>query len=159
MNLETETTDEKPPMKDRLLAVADRLSEIAGQLGIEGLGDTIIADAHRRLEENRVRVVVLGEIKQGKSTLINAILGYSALPTGVTPTTGAIVGVRVGGDPGRWLVSPEGERTEVDEEKFRELATGKTKPDDASTIELVIPEGELPRADVLVLVPDANTRR
>ena len=156
MTLETETTDEKPPMKDRLLAVADRLSEIAGQLGIEGLGDTIIADAHRRLEENRVRVVVLGEIKQGKSTLINAILGYSALPTGVTPTTGAIVGVRVGADPGRWLVSPEGERKEVDEEKFRELATGKTKPDDGSTIELVIPDGELPESLEIIDTPGMN---
>ena len=152
----TQADAAKPPMKDRLLAVAERLSEIAGQLGIEGLGDTIVADAHRRLEENRVRVVVLGEIKQGKSTLINAILGYNALPTGVTPTTGAIVGVRVGSDPGRWLVSPEGERQELDEEQFRRFATGKDKPDDASTIELVIPEGELPESLEVIDTPGMN---
>ena len=168
-----------------LIALAQQLSKIAADLGVGALGETIESDARRRLEENRVRAVVLGEIKQGKSTLINAVLQRKALPTGVTPTTGAIATVRVGGTPGRWLVTGEGgaERESLSDARFAALATGKEKPDAPGSLELILEDGalpetlelidtpgmndmarvrgaisrgELPRADVLVLVLDAT---
>ena len=166
-----------------LLEIADQLSNVAQGLGVGTLGDTIKSDARRRLRDNRVRAVVLGEIKQGKSTLINAVLQRPALPTGVTPTTGAITTVRVGSQPGMWLVSATGERESLDDARFKALATGKETADDDATLELVIEDGalpeslelidtpgmndmarvrgaisrgELPRADVLVLVLDAT---
>ncbi|MEM6992272.1 MAG: dynamin family protein [Myxococcota bacterium] len=178
-----ETNGSAAPVAERLLEVADQLSDIAGELGIDDLGETIKADASRRLEDNRVRAVVLGEIKQGKSTLINAVLQRPALPTGVTPTTGAIATVRVGSKPGRWLVADEGDRESLTDARFKALATGKEKSGDHASIELVIEDGalpdtlelidtpgmndmarvrgaisrgELPRADVLVLVLDAT---
>ena len=40
-----------------------------------------------RLEEGLLRVAVLGQFKRGKSTLVNALLGTSVLPTGITPVT------------------------------------------------------------------------
>lgn len=177
------TTPPEDPAAEHLLEVADQLSAIAGKLGIESLGDTITSDAKRRLYENRVRAVVLGEIKQGKSTLINALLQRPALPTGVTPTTGAIATVRVGAEPGQWLVDPTGERVALDDERFKNLATGKEKAGEDQQIEVVVEDGalpdtlevidtpgmndmkrvrgsisrgELPRADVLVLVLDAT---
>ena len=41
----------------------------------------------RRLEADVFRVLVAGEAKRGKSTLINALLGQEVLPTGVVPLT------------------------------------------------------------------------
>jgi len=38
-----------------------------------------------RLEAARLRVLVAGEAKRGKSTLINALLGRDVLPSVVTP--------------------------------------------------------------------------
>lgn len=40
-----------------------------------------------RLNRRRLRVLVAGEAKRGKSTLVNALLGRALLPTGVTPLT------------------------------------------------------------------------
>jgi len=40
-----------------------------------------------RLGNGRFHLVVLGQFKRGKSTLLNALLGESFLPTGVVPVT------------------------------------------------------------------------
>lgn len=173
-----------------LLGHARGLAAIATELGLPELARTIEADTRRRLDEHRVRAVVLGEIKQGKSTLINAIVGADALPMGVTPTTGAVATVRVGEQPGTYQWRERGDgtvaREAIDAERFAALATGRERLGDAqagATLELVvghgalpptlelldtpgmndmervrgaISRGELPRADVLVLVLDAT---
>ncbi len=41
----------------------------------------------QRARDLRLRVLVAGEAKRGKSTLVNALLGRTLLPTGVTPVT------------------------------------------------------------------------
>jgi len=51
-----------------------------------------------RLDAARLRVVVTGEAKRGKSTLINALLGRDVLPSGVTPLTAVATTVRYGDD-------------------------------------------------------------
>jgi GTP-binding protein EngB required for normal cell division len=44
-------------------------------------------DFRQRLETERFQVAVLGQFKRGKSTLLNALLGASVLPTAVVPLT------------------------------------------------------------------------
>lgn len=51
-----------------------------------------------RLASARLRVLVAGEAKRGKSTLINALLGREVLPSGVTPLTAVTTTVRYGDD-------------------------------------------------------------
>lgn len=46
-----------------------------------------VAELRRRIDEDRLRILVAGEAKRGKSTLINALLGRELLPTGVLPLT------------------------------------------------------------------------
>jgi ribosome biogenesis GTPase A len=46
-----------------------------------------IAGLRGRLAGRRLRVLVAGEAKRGKSTLVNALLGCAVLPAGVTPLT------------------------------------------------------------------------
>ncbi|MFO0634295.1 MAG: dynamin family protein [Nannocystaceae bacterium] len=166
--------------------ISSRLAEIARALGLDAIADTIAHDTARRLSQDVVRVLVLGEIKQGKSSLINALLGpgHDALPMGVTPTTGATVIVRCAEPTGRFLVARDGSTSELAPEPFAAYAKG-TPPADAPTgvLELrvapgVLPEGlelvdtpgindianwratisrgELPSADVLLLVLDAT---
>ena len=52
--------------------------------GADQLGE--LAD---RVQAGVFRVLVLGEFKRGKSTLINALLGANLLPANVTPHHGA----------------------------------------------------------------------
>lgn len=59
-----------------------------------------VADLQRRLSEDRLRVLVVGEAKRGKSTFVNALLGRAVLPVGVTPVT-ALATTIVYGSPER----------------------------------------------------------
>jgi tRNA U34 5-carboxymethylaminomethyl modifying GTPase MnmE/TrmE len=156
----SETTAE--PNRDLLLAKAARLSEIARHLGLERLSTTIESDTRRRLDDARVRVAMLGEIKQGKSTLINAIIGTDALPTGVTPTTGAVVLVHTGDTPGPYLHHGDDRVEPLDPERFSRLARGRVH-DDSETpdehpgiLEYIVPAGTLPPALELVDTPGIN---
>lgn len=58
-----------------------------------------VAALRDRLAASRLRVLVAGEAKRGKSTLVNALLGRPLLPSGVTPLTAVATTVRYGEDP------------------------------------------------------------
>ena len=56
--------------------------------GLAGAADRATLSALReRLDETRLRVLVVGEAKRGKSTVVNALLGRAVLPAGVVPLT------------------------------------------------------------------------
>ena len=160
---------------------ATELADIAGKLGLTRLGDTILSETTRRLDRAQLRVLVLGEIKQGKSTLINALLGQLLLPSGVTPTTGAVVQIVRGEQLGRFLVGPDDTRKPLETEHFLKLARGKEEfagtilavtpsehlppnvelidtpgINDLQKVRGMISRGELPRGDALILVLDAT---
>jgi len=78
-------------------ALAGALAELAA-LGTDEDRERIAA-LRDRLDEARLRVLVAGEAKRGKSTLINALLGRAVLPAGVTPLTAVATTVRYGDDP------------------------------------------------------------
>jgi hypothetical protein len=78
-------------------ALAGALDELAA-LG-SAQDRELIAALRDRLGAARLRVLVAGEAKRGKSTLVNALLGRSVLPAGVTPLTAIATTVRYGGDP------------------------------------------------------------
>lgn len=74
--------------------------------------------AHERLLGDRFNLVVLGEFKRGKSTLVNALLERRVLPTGVLPLT-SVVTIIAAGARERLLVSFEDGREQ--EASLRDL--------------------------------------
>ncbi len=70
------------------------LSLATGLLAESAVRD--LAAARARVAEDRFNLVVLGEFKRGKSTLINALLGRAVLPTGVIPLTSVVTAIGVG---------------------------------------------------------------
>src|ERR1700684_314265 len=69
-------------LPDALTSALDELAGLADE------SDTAVLTALReRLRAARLRVLVVGEAKRGKSTLVNALLGREVLPTGMTPLT------------------------------------------------------------------------
>ncbi len=83
------------------------LYDVAEHIGKLGLGPESAADRQRLLDaaadlrEMFLMVVVIGEFNAGKSTFVNALLGDSVLPMGITPTTDAIELVRYAPTPAR----------------------------------------------------------
>ena len=59
-------------------------------------------------------VVVLGEFNHGKSTFINALLGESVLPVGITPTTAVLTHIAHGARPAATLVFDSGQRKNIE---------------------------------------------
>jgi GTP-binding protein EngB required for normal cell division len=82
------------PSSDSTLISA--LSELSA-LGTERDQEQLAALLDR-LDAARLRVLVAGEAKRGKSTLVNGLLGRDVLPTGVTPLTAVTTTVRYGDD-------------------------------------------------------------
>jgi small GTP-binding protein len=60
-----------------------------------------------RLAEDRFNLVVVGQFKRGKSSLINAILGRDILPTAIVPLTSVVTALRYGSQE-RVLLRREG---------------------------------------------------
>jgi len=78
---------------DPLAAALDELSALGAAQDRE-----TISSLRDRLAARRLRVLVAGEAKRGKSTLVNALLGRPVLPTGVLPLTALATTVRFGED-------------------------------------------------------------
>jgi GTP-binding protein EngB required for normal cell division len=84
------------PMPSRENALVSALGELTA-LGTERDREQLAA-LRDRLDAARLRVLVVGEAKRGKSTLVNALLGQDVLPSGVTPLTAVTTTVRYGDD-------------------------------------------------------------
>ena len=82
----------------RLQGILARLRVLAGPSEDQQvLSDLEAAD--RRLSEAVFKLVVLGEYKRGKTTLINALLGEPVLPMAVVPLTSIVTEVQHGATP------------------------------------------------------------
>lgn len=66
----------------------------------EALGDTGVAadacDLALQEERGELNVLVVGQVKRGKSTLVNALLNEDLMPTGALPVTGLVTALRYG---------------------------------------------------------------
>ena len=63
-----------------------RFAELAHLLASDRI-EAEAANLAERLREGRFYVACIGQFKRGKSTLLNALIGDSVLPTGVVPIT------------------------------------------------------------------------
>ncbi len=95
-----------PQRPDDLVSALDDLVSLA-----DGTDVASLAALRDRLEAARLRVLVVGEAKRGKSTLVNALLGRDLLPTGVTPLTAVATTLTYGSDRDLDVVFEDG-RTE-----------------------------------------------
>ena len=82
-----------PDGESTLVSALDELTALGTERDREQLAALL-----DRLDAARLRVLVVGEAKRGKSTLINALLGRAVLPSGVTPLTAVTTTVRHGDD-------------------------------------------------------------
>jgi len=112
-----------PGDSDPLLGALNGLSSLAGD------GDRATLAALRgRLAEQRLRVLVAGEAKRGKSTLVNALLGRALLPMGVTPLTALATTVRYGRDEGVGAVFRDGRADSFPLSALDDLVTERGNP-------------------------------
>jgi GTPase Era involved in 16S rRNA processing len=132
-----------------------RLSELATEFGAERIASTARSVAER-VSEGRFYVACIGQFKRGKSTLLNALIGHSILPTGVIPVTalptiiryGRHLGARVRFQGATWTDIPVGAVEDyVSEKKNPENAKG------VAGVEIYVPSPLLETGMCLVDTP------
>jgi GTPase SAR1 family protein len=77
------------------LDASEQLENASGKLGLS----PVIADlntASQNLSSEVFRLLVLGDMKRGKSTFLNALMGENLLPTDVNPCTAVLTILRYG---------------------------------------------------------------
>lgn len=79
----------------RLAELIERHATVVGGLNLAHVAENI-DELRRRVAADTFKVLVLGEFKRGKSTIINALLGEKVLPAYAWPTTATINEVKWG---------------------------------------------------------------
>jgi predicted GTPase len=118
-----------------LLAATERLVAVTAGLLADGARRDLL-EARTRVREDRFNLVMLGEFKRGKSTLINALLDRDLVPTGVVPLT-SVVTVIGAGPPDRLVVRyADGPELERPVEELGEYVTEAGNPGNRLGVEL-----------------------
>ncbi len=72
-----------------------RLADLAQELAAEPVAEEA-RELAARVAEGRFYVACVGQFKRGKSTLLNALVGYEVVPTGFIPVTAVPTVIRFG---------------------------------------------------------------
>lgn len=84
------------------LRLRDLLAELEKLTDAFGADDLALRarEAREPLDKGEIWVVVVGQFKRGKSTLLNALLQAPVLPAGMAPVTSVVTQIRWGPEPG-----------------------------------------------------------
>jgi len=118
-----------------VLALLEELLSCAAGL-LPDAGRRNLADARTRVAQDRFNLVVLGEFKRGKSTLINALLERDLLPTGVVPLTSVVTAIGAGDDDRLIITYSDGHDREQPVEQLAEYVTEACNPGNRLGVEL-----------------------
>ena len=110
----------------------------------------------KKLASNQLHLAVLGQMKRGKSSFINALLGAEILPTGVLPVTAIITEIRYGPTPEAAILYSNGRRETVDLDTLADYITESGNPGNkkqVASVELAYPSPFLASGIILIDTP------
>ena len=102
-----------------------RLRDFSKALKLEGCVKSL-DEVIKRLSEDTFNVAIVGEFKRGKSTLINALLEKSILPSDVMPTTATLNKVTYGITPFARIEYLDGHTEDIQVEELENYVTKLT---------------------------------
>ncbi len=118
----------------------DRIERIIA-IAREQQFDTILSQAESLQAqadgEDIVEVVILGQFKAGKSSLINSFLKEPVLPVGVLPVTAVITRLSYGHEKKAWVTLLDNSRYEIPLQEIKNFITEKDNPENTKQIRLV----------------------
>jgi uncharacterized tellurite resistance protein B-like protein/GTPase SAR1 family protein len=108
----------------RIEASCHELTELINSIQHESFDQALseIAQLSEKVRSQSFRVAVVGEFSQGKSTLLNALLGEKIQPTRVIPCSGTITVLRYGEQKRIICRYRDGSEAEISEQDYQEKA-------------------------------------
>src|SRR5512133_447919 len=113
--------------RDDVISALRDLLGVADSVGAKTLSARLGADLVQKLEADRFHLVVVGEFNHGKTTFVNALLGATILPVGVTPTTAVIHHLEYAAEPRAEVVFASGRRAPLPFEEVKLFSVGQAK--------------------------------
>jgi GTPase SAR1 family protein len=107
-------------------------------LTIEGVSNGICKELGEKIENNVFNLVVLGQFKRGKTSLINALLGAEILPTAVVPLTSIATILKYGETLNIKVYFNDGRVTEIEPATLTQYVTEKGNPRNEKDVQEVI---------------------
>lgn len=107
--------DELAAALEELATINESVAQLARAARIREVRDGLLAQ--------RFTLLVLGEFKRGKSTLVNRLLDTDVLPVGAAPTTAVLTRVTYGAEPAARLLMDDGSTREIDPSRLSEEIT------------------------------------
>lgn len=132
-----------------------RLAALATEFGAEQIASTACSIAER-ISEGRFYVACVGQFKRGKSTLLNALIGHSVLPTAVIPVTAVPTILRYGERLTARVRFQTGAWTDIAVSSVEEYVSEEKNPENAkgvSGVEIFVPSPLLDKGMCLVDTP------
>ena len=111
-----------------------RLAELAQELGAEPVAEEA-RELAARVAEGRFYVACVGQFKRGKSTLLNALVGYDVVPTGFVPVTAVPTVIRFGDTLHARVRMQDGSWHDVPVSELKEYVTEELNPENKKGVE------------------------
>jgi GTP-binding protein EngB required for normal cell division len=124
--------DKYSHFKEELLKCIDSI------LTIESITGGICEELREKIENNVFNLVVLGQFKRGKTSLINALLGAEILPTAVVPLTSIATILKYGETLNIKVYFNDGRVTEIEPATLNQYVTEKGNPRNEKDVQEVI---------------------
>jgi len=150
----TDQTVERHPIEETLRTLLGIAESGAGSN--KGLCEKLLY-LEGKLTSGQLHLAVLGQMKRGKSSFINALLGAEVLPTGVLPVTAIITEIRYGPAPAAVIVYSTGNlREQVDPSTLADYITEAGNPGNrkqVASVEITYPSPFLQGGIILIDTP------
>ncbi|OIO15246.1 hypothetical protein COV53_03735 [Candidatus Gottesmanbacteria bacterium CG11_big_fil_rev_8_21_14_0_20_37_11] len=99
-----------------------------------------VNNLRERLEKNEFQLVILGQFKRGKSTLINALLGEQLLPTAIVPLTSIITVLKYSQKKNINVIFLDGKHKNISLSELHKYVTEAENPKNVKNVDQVIIE-------------------
>jgi hypothetical protein len=111
-----------------------RLGRLAQELRDEPVAEEA-RELAARVSEGRFYVACVGQFKRGKSTLLNALVGYAVVPTGFVPVTAVPTVIRFGDELHARIRMRDGAWRDVDVSDLKEYVTEELNPENKKALD------------------------
>jgi len=111
-----------------------RLADLAQDLAADPVAEEA-CDLAARVAEGRFYVACIGQFKRGKSTLLNALVGYEVVPTGFVPVTAVPTVIRFGDEIHARIRMRDGSWRDIGMADLKDYVTEERNPENRKGVE------------------------
>lgn len=142
-----------------LMMILDKVADFAWEKG-NSPAASLLKESKTRLAQEDFTLVILGEFKRGKSTLINALLGGQLLPTAIVPLTAIPTVIQYGSQLKVHVIYLDGVKKEISISEIAGYVTERENPKNVKRIREVLishPSELLKQGVILVDTPGVGS--